>query len=79
MDETLFGLISIVLPAILVILLIWLVVRGRGRGEDGGGTTNPRDNPAYAEDERRRREEEDERRRGEGEDERRRREGTDDL
>jgi membrane protein involved in colicin uptake len=79
MDETLFGLISIVLPAILVILLIWLVVRGRGRGEDGGGTINPRDNPAYAEDERRRREEEDERRRGEGEDERRRREGTDDL
>ena len=56
MDETLFWLISIILPAILVVLLIWLVVRGRNRGVDGGGETNPRDNAAYEEDERRRRE-----------------------
>ena len=56
MDETLFWLISIILPAILVVLLIWLVVRGRGRGVDGGGTTNPRNNPVYNEDEKRRRE-----------------------
>jgi hypothetical protein len=56
MDETLFWLNSIIAPAILVILLIWLVMRGRGRGADGGGATNPRDNPAYTEDEQRRRE-----------------------
>jgi hypothetical protein len=56
MDETLFWLISIIAPAILVILLIWLVVRGRNQGVDGGGSTNPRDNPAYNDDEQRRRE-----------------------
>jgi hypothetical protein len=56
MDETLFWLISIILPAILVVLLIWLVVRGRNRGVDGGGATNARDNPAYTDEEARRRE-----------------------
>jgi len=56
MDETLFWIISIIGPAILVILLIWLVFRNRNRSVDGGGETNARDNPAYEEDERRRRE-----------------------
>ena len=53
MDEAQWWIIDILLPAVL---LIWLVVRTRRRPVDGGGATNPRDNPAYIEEEARRRE-----------------------
>jgi hypothetical protein len=57
MDETLFWIISIIGPAILVIILIWLVFRNRNRSNDV--TNLPADeivSPVYKEDERRRRE-----------------------
>ena len=35
MDETLWGLMNIVGPAILLIILLWLALRGRSRGKSG--------------------------------------------
>ena len=35
MDETLWGLMNIVGPAILLILLLWLALRGRSGGKSG--------------------------------------------
>ena len=54
MDETQWWIIDIVAPAILLVILIWLVVRvrsNRGSGETEAGTRN-----LYAEEEERRRE-----------------------
>jgi hypothetical protein len=57
MDETLWTLMTIVGPLILLGLLLWLVLRGRRRGDEPrqdvteAGTRN-----AYAEEERMRRE-----------------------
>jgi len=58
MDETLFGLISIVGPAILLILLIWLVVRNRNNraGTESPDITDRGTDAMYSDEERRRRE-----------------------
>jgi hypothetical protein len=58
MDETLFWLISIIGPAILLILLIWLVVRNRhGRGTvESQDITDRGTDAVYSDEERRRRE-----------------------
>ena len=58
MDETLFWLISIIGPAILLILLIWLVVRGRkdGPGSESQDITDRGTDAVYSDEERRRRE-----------------------
>ena len=54
MDETQFWIISIVAPAILLIVLIWLVMRRRSTGKTGRTEQATRD--LYAEEEARRRE-----------------------
>jgi hypothetical protein len=54
MDQSLLGIMEIVGPAILLIILIWLVVR---RGSTGkSGRTEQATDQLYAEEERRRRE-----------------------
>jgi hypothetical protein len=54
MDESLWWLIDIVGPAILLIALIWLVMRRRSTGKTGRTEQATRD--LYAEEETRRRE-----------------------
>jgi cytochrome c-type biogenesis protein CcmH/NrfF len=57
MDETLLGLMAIVGPAILLILLIWVVVRSRRRkGEPPMDVTERATRREYAEEEKMRRE-----------------------
>jgi membrane protein implicated in regulation of membrane protease activity len=61
MDESLWWLMDIVAPAILLVLLIWLVMRRRSnRNPETGEGTNPRTERAthdlYQEEEQRRRE-----------------------
>ena len=58
MDETLFWLISIIGPAILLILLIWLVVRNRNNraGTESQDITERGTDAVYSDEERRRRE-----------------------
>jgi len=53
MDESLWWLIDIVGPAILLIILIWLVMRRRSTGKTGRTEQATRD--LYAEEEQRRR------------------------
>ena len=54
MDVAQWWIIDIVLPAILLIVLIWLVMRRRSTGKTGRTEQATRD--LYAEEERRRRE-----------------------
>ena len=54
MDETQFWIISIIGPAILLIVLLWLVMRRRSNGTDGTTEAGTRD--VYREEESRRRE-----------------------
>jgi len=58
MDETLFWLISIIGPAILLSLLIWLVVRNRNNraGTESQDITERGTDAVYSDEERRRRE-----------------------
>ena len=53
MDETQFWIISIIGPAILLIVLIWLVMRRRSTGKTGRTEQATRD--LYREEEQRRR------------------------
>jgi len=53
MDESLWWLIDIVGPAILLIILIWLVMRRRSTGKTG--RTEQATRELYAEEEQRRR------------------------
>ena len=54
MDETVFWIISIIGPAILLVVLIWLVIR---RGSTGkSGRTEQATHELYKEEEQRRRE-----------------------
>ena len=54
MDETLLGIVEIVGPAILLIILVWLVMRNRSTGKTGRTEQATRD--LYREEEARRRE-----------------------
>jgi hypothetical protein len=54
MDESLWWLIDIVGPAVLLILLIWLVMRRRSTGKTG--RTEQATHDLYQEEEQRRRE-----------------------
>lgn len=57
MDETLWTLMTIIGPLILLVLLLWLVMRGRRRGDEPSqGMTEAGTRNAYAEEERMRRE-----------------------
>ena len=59
MDETLWSLMNIIGPAILLILLIWLVMRSRRRTNQTTDTTVETEagtSARYADEERRRRE-----------------------
>ena len=53
MDETVLGIMEIVGPAILLIVLIWLVMRRRSNGTTGPTEQGTRD--LYREEEQRRR------------------------
>ena len=64
MDESLWTLMTIIGPAILLVLLIWLVMRGRRRSGQATDTTAQTERATRAEY---------------ADEERRRREGTDDL
>ena len=54
MDETQFWIISIIAPAVLLIVLVWLVMRRRSTGKTG--RTEQATDQLYKEEERRRRE-----------------------
>ena len=54
MDETLTGLMTIVGPAILLVLLLWLALRGRSRSGKSGRTEQATDQLYMNEEERRR-------------------------
>ena len=54
MDESLWGIIDIVGPAVLLIALIWLVMRRRSTGKTG--RTEQATREVYREEEQRRRE-----------------------
>jgi hypothetical protein len=57
MDETMWGLMNIVGPAILLILLIWVVLRARrGKNEPPQDVTERGTRDAYREEEEMRRE-----------------------
>ena len=56
MDETLWGLMNIVGPLILLVLLIWVVLRARRKGEPLKDVTERATHDAYAEEEKMRRE-----------------------
>lgn len=56
MDETLLGLIEIVGPIILLVLLVWVVLRNRKRGEAPKSVTEQGTRNAYREEEEMRRE-----------------------
>ena len=64
MDESLWGLMNIIGPAILLVLLIWLVMRSRRRSGQTTDTTQRTEQATHE---------------GYVEEEARRREGTDDL
>ena len=53
MDETLWALMNIVGPVILLVLLLWLVLRGRSSGKSG--RTEQATDQLYDEEEQRRR------------------------
>ena len=53
MDETLWALMNIVGPVILLVLLLWLVLRGRSSGK--AGRTEQATDELYDEEEQRRR------------------------
>ena len=53
MDETLWGIMNILGPAILLIVLIWLVLRRRSNRSSGNTEAGTRD--LYREEEQRRR------------------------
>ena len=53
MDETLWGLINIVGPVILLVLLLWLVLRGRSSGKSK--RTEQATDQLYRDEEQRRR------------------------
>ena len=53
MDETLWGLMNIVGPAILLILLLWLALRGRSNGKSK--QTEQATDQLYKDEEQRRR------------------------
>jgi hypothetical protein len=54
MDQTLLGVMEILGPAVLLVLLIWLALRGRSTGKSG--RTEQATDQLYQEEERRRRE-----------------------
>ena len=54
MDESLWWLTDIVGPAVLLIILVWLVMRGRSSGKSG--RTEQATHDLYQEEEERRRE-----------------------
>ena len=54
MDESLLGIMEIIGPAILLVVLIWLVARGRSTGKSG--RTEQATDQLYKEEEQRRRE-----------------------
>ena len=54
MDQTLLGAMEILGPAVLLVLLIWLALRGRSTGKSG--RTEQATDQLYQEEERRRRE-----------------------
>ena len=54
MDESLWWLIDIVGPAVLLIILVWLVMRGRSSGKSG--RTEQATHDLYTEEDERRRE-----------------------
>jgi hypothetical protein len=54
MDNTLLGIMEILGPVILLIVLIWLVMRGRSSGK--AGRTEQATDQLYKEEEQRRRE-----------------------
>ncbi|HEX6603857.1 MAG TPA: MYXO-CTERM sorting domain-containing protein [Sphingomicrobium sp.] len=54
MDETQFWIISIIAPAVLLIVLVWLVMRRRSTGKTG--RTEQATHELYNEEEQRRRE-----------------------
>ena len=56
MDETLWGLMNIVGPLILLVLLIWVVLRARRKGGAPPEVTERATHDAYAEEEKMRRE-----------------------
>jgi hypothetical protein len=56
MDETLLGLMEIVGPIILLVLLVWVVLRARRRGEPSQDVTERATRDAYREEEEMRRE-----------------------
>jgi hypothetical protein len=56
MDETLWGLMNIVGPLILLVLLIWVVLRARRKGEAPRDVTERATHDVYAEEEKMRRE-----------------------
>jgi cytochrome c-type biogenesis protein CcmH/NrfF len=56
MDETLWGLMNIVGPLILLVLLVWVVLRARRKGEPPQDVTERATHDAYAEEEKMRRE-----------------------
>ena len=56
MDETLWGLMNIVGPLILLILLVWVVLRSRRKGEPPRDVTERATHDAYVEEEKMRRE-----------------------
>ena len=56
MDETLWGLMNIVGPLILLVLLVWVVLRSRRKGEPPQDITERATHDAYAEEEKMRRE-----------------------
>ena len=53
MDETTLGIVEIVGPALMLIVLIWLVLRRRSNGTSGNTEQGTRD--LYREEEQRRR------------------------
>jgi hypothetical protein len=54
MDQTLLGIMEILGPAVLLVLLIWLALRGRSTGKSG--RTEQATDQLYKEEEKRRRE-----------------------
>jgi hypothetical protein len=72
MDETMVTVLEILGPAVLLVLLIWLAMRGRSKG---GGTSAPEQASKQASEQKTERATD----RIYKEEEQRRREGTDDL
>ena len=56
MDETLWGLMNIVGPLILLVLLIWVVLRSRRKNEPPQDVTERATHDAYTQEEKMRRE-----------------------